>query len=361
MNSPRSETPVLVIGAGMTGLMVALSLGEQARNVTLLDKGRSVGGRLATRRVHGLRADHGAQFFTARSAAFQRWVAQWRDEGLLYTWSQGWSDGSLAADGHAEGDAHTSHDGHDRYAVRGGMNALAKAMAAQAADAGATIATEVRVAAIQRSGAGWRLTDEAGSQWHAAALVVTAPVPQTLALLDAGGIALHADDRQALEAIRYAPSLCLLIEVEGTPALPEPGALQRPDAVAAWVADNQRKGIDGEGQEGAPPDRRIVTVHASPAFSTAHYGAPDDEVAERLAAEVASLLDGCSVIGQQLKRWRYALPTTVHSERMVRARDLPPLWFAGDAFGGPRVEGAALSGMAVADNLRRLFDGNAPG
>ena len=50
----------------------------------------------------------------------------------------------------------------------------------------------------------------------------------------------------------------------------------------------------------------------------------------------------------QLKRWRYALPTTLYSERCLVATGLLTLVFAGDAFGGPRVEGAALSGLATA-------------
>ena len=58
---------VLIIGAGLAGLMAANSLKEQGWQVTLVDKGRSVGGRLATRRIGPGRADHGTQFFTART------------------------------------------------------------------------------------------------------------------------------------------------------------------------------------------------------------------------------------------------------------------------------------------------------
>ena len=49
----------------------------------------------------------------------------------------------------------------------------------------------------------------------------------------------------------------------------------------------------------------------------------------------------------QLKRWRYSIPTALHPDPFLKAGDLPPLYFGGDAFGGPRIEGAALSGMAI--------------
>ena len=54
----------------------------------------------------------------------------------------------------------------------------------------------------------------------------------------------------------------------------------------------------------------------------------------------------------QLKRWRFATPQAIWPEPCWAAADGPgPLVLAGDAFAGPRVEGAALSGLAAADAL----------
>jgi len=58
-----------------------------------------------------------------------------------------------------------------------------------------------------------------------------------------------------------------------------------------------------------------------------------------------------SIRGTTLHRWRYAQPIELHPERFLRVGGDAPLLFAGDAFHGPRVEGAALSGMAAADEL----------
>ena len=49
-------------------------------------------------------------------------------------------------------------------------------------------------------------------------------------------------------------------------------------------------------------------------------------------------------------RWRYTTPVNVLTRRCEHVKDLA-LVLAGDAFGGPRVEGAALSGLAAADAL----------
>ena len=114
-------TDVLVVGAGLSGLLAASTLAARGLTVQVVDKGRSVGGRLATRRMGPGRADHGAQFFTVRDPAFAALVKQWEAAGHVYTWSHGWSDGSLGQ---------TPPDGHPRYATAEGMNTLAKVLAA---------------------------------------------------------------------------------------------------------------------------------------------------------------------------------------------------------------------------------------
>ena len=57
---------ILVVGAGISGCVCAHRLAEAGHDVTLVEKGRGVGGRMSTRRMSGARIDHGAQFFTVR-------------------------------------------------------------------------------------------------------------------------------------------------------------------------------------------------------------------------------------------------------------------------------------------------------
>ncbi len=58
---------ILVVGAGISGCVCAYQLSKAGHDVVVIEKGRGVGGRMATRRVGGARIDHGAQFLTARS------------------------------------------------------------------------------------------------------------------------------------------------------------------------------------------------------------------------------------------------------------------------------------------------------
>jgi predicted NAD/FAD-dependent oxidoreductase len=346
---------VLVVGAGICGLMAAERAQAAGARVVIVDKGRSVGGRLATRRIGEGRADHGAQFFTVRNPAFEEYVRRWREANLVFQWSTGWSDGSLGAreprnprtaGGSGELGSRTPGDGHPRYAAREGMNMLAKHLAGDVAAGGATIHTNVKVAALRPHGEGWAVTAEDGGRWNARVVVLTPPAPQARALLAAGGAALAPSQEAALAAITYAPCLCAMFEVDGSVWLPAPGAVQRPLDDIGWIADNQRKGIS--------PGARVLTLHGSPAWSAAHYDDSDDELVALFREALTPWLDGGDRLRTaEIKRWRYALPTNLYAQPFLRAEGLPPLFFGGDGFGAPRVEGAALSGLAMGEAILR--------
>ncbi len=318
-------TDVLIVGAGIAGLIAGRVLSDAGKRVILLDKGRNVGGRLATRRIDGGLADHGAQFFTVRDPAFGSMVERWIAEGVVFEWSRGWSDGSLA----------TTRDGHPRYAARGGMNALPKQLA-QGLDA----RVKVKLVSVKAIDGGWQVEDESGSTQKAKALLLTAPVPQSLELLTVGGVQLSPADRDALDAIEYNPSLSGMFVLDREVRLPTPGAIQRPHANVQWIADNHRKGIS--------PNAVILTAQASATYSRQLWDRSDDEILAAMRVDMLPVLGNAQITELQLKRWRYSQPVNPYSERCLIASDMPaPLVFAGDAFGGPRVEGATLSGMAA--------------
>jgi renalase len=318
-------TDVLVVGAGVAGLVAACTLQSAGHNVIVVDKGRSVGGRLATRRIGGGVADHGAQYFTARSNEFQGQIDRWTQEGLVYLWAMGFSTGSLTGN---------EANGHPRYAVHGGMNKLAKHLAT-----GLTVDVDVKIERIERQGDRWLVSAENGERYESGALLLTPPVPQSLALLDAGQIELTDEDRHALESITYSPCIAAMFRFSGDVKIPAPGGVQRPAHTIPWIADNQQKGIS---------DEPVLTLHADPDYSRRYWDAPEVEIVETMQAYLQPYLKpDVRLIDAQIKRWRYSFPETLYAKPVLLAADLPMLVFAGDAFGGPRVEGAYLSGLAA--------------
>ena len=101
LNRTDTTSPkIAIIGGGLTGLFTATLL-ERAfsqgndktpvPNITIFEKSRSVG-RLATRyRTDSQTGKNwqwafGAQFFTAKTASFQQFIAPWLESGLLQPW-----------------------------------------------------------------------------------------------------------------------------------------------------------------------------------------------------------------------------------------------------------------------------------
>jgi len=326
---------VLIVGAGLSGLMAARTLLDRGHSVHVFDKGRSVGGRLATRRVgdDGL-ADHGAQFFTVRGATLQRYVDNWRALDLVYIWGTGWSDGSVKR---------TAGDGHPRYAVRGGMNKLAKHLASDV-----QVTVDRLVTAVKQTDDGWTLQDSAGESAGGRGLLMTPPMPETLELLSESGVHLQPDDFADLRRIRFGPCLCGIHEIEGDVDLPEPGAMQDFQSDVYWVADNRAKGISGA---------RIITSHANAKFSRQNWDASEADIIRALESAVRPFLKpGAKIAHTQLKMWRYSVPLRTHAQEFLLANGLPPLVFAGDAFGGRgRVEGAFMSGLAAGEAMHKAL------
>jgi predicted NAD/FAD-dependent oxidoreductase len=334
MESKAAE--VLVVGAGISGLVAARTLQAAGYDVQVVDKGRSVGGRLATRRIGEGIADHGAQYFTARSNEFQTQIDRWEAEGLVYLWAIGFSTGSLTQN---------EPVGHPRYAVQGGMNRLAKRLAE-----GLTVDVNVQVSRLRTEDDKWIAISDEGNAYEADALILTPPVPQSLALLDAGGVRLATEDRLALEKIIYSPCIAAIFRYDGEVNIPHPGAVQRPANTIPWIADNQQKGIS--------PNERLITLHADADYSRRYWDAPEVEIIETMQAYLQPYLAASArLVEAQIKRWRYSFPETLHEESTLIAQDLPLLAFAGDAFGGPRVEGAYLSGSEAGKRLQQILAG----
>jgi len=352
------QPDVVIVGAGIAGLSAAAELVASGRRVVVLEKSRGVGGRMATRRVGEAICDHGAQFFTVRGPAFGGMVAEAHEAGAVATWCEGFSQAASVG-----ATVMPATDGHARWRGMSGMTDLPKRLAALLPADRCVVRTSVKVAAIGVDGSRVRISLDPGPEdggaittMHAAATIVTSPVPQSLDLFASGGL-LSADGgiapgvHQQLATVTYDPSFALMLVLNRASLVPPPGGIQFAGGPISWLADNQQKGISS-----VP----ALTVHASGAFSRQHFDDPPDAIATAIIDLVRPWIDGApstALVGQSLHRWKFATPTTVIPEALVAAVTSPPIVCCGDAFGGPKVEGAASSGLAAGRWVARVLAG----
>lgn len=337
-NAP-SQDSLAILGAGVAGLTAARELARAGAAVSLFDKGRGVGGRTSIRRgAEGGAFDHGAQYFTAREERFAAQVAQWVDAGVAAEWTGRIGAMTRTESGWRQDDAPAATT---RYVGAPGMNAPTKALAEEASAAGVAITTGVRVAPLKRVAGRWRLVAESGEPLgDFDRVLVTAPAPQAAELLMVSPALSNA-----AKSAPMAGAWAVMVEFDQRLPTDWDGVfLNGDDAPLSWAARDSSK-------PGREAGERWV-LHASHAWTAAHLDLDADEAAEPLlAAWLGAIGDPPTEVRSLTAHlWRYAGPNPPLAERVLCDRQLG-LYAAGDWCGGPRVEGAFLSGLTAAEEI----------
>ena len=292
---------VVVVGAGVAGLMAAQSLVKNGHDVVVVDKGRSPGGRLATRRIDEATLDHGAQFFTVRESLFESHVAEWIASGVVTEWCRGFDSTTQ------------KNDGFPRYRGVRGMTDIAKHLAQ-----GLDVRCNTLAFSIARGATSmWQLKIDDGSVLDADAIIVTCPLPQAYALLVTASIELP----ESMLRTEYDRTICLLAVLNQSSAVANPGGLQNPDETFSFIADNAIKGISSA---------VALTMHANPQFSLEHWDTSTDDVQHLLLERATPWIGDATVSTSQIKKWRLATPQTIWPERYW-ANDMICLLYTSDA------------------------------
>ena len=312
---------VIIIGAGIAGLLCAERLQQAGVEVTVLEKEDAVGGRMATRRTDEGNWDTAAQFFTVRDLRFQMYVDEWLHSGICKRW--------FVAEGNELG-----AQGYVRYCGINGMSSTLELLAASL-----DVQLQTPVIKTTYDGKRWILSGKEKQTYSCKTLILTAPLPLSLALLEAGQSDLDISLHDELKGLRYLPSIAMLARLKSGSSLNEYGGLRIARDPVKWIADNQLKGIS--------PEVPTLTVHATAAFSQTHWDTEDSIIASHLIEAVQPFIQS-EIAGWELLRWKYAFPANSWHDLFVSDPDRN-LYLAGDAFGGPRIEGAALSGIQTAD------------
>ena len=306
---------VAIIGAGMAGLACAMRLSEAGHAVSLFDKGRGPGGRMATRRMEAggrtVHFDHGAQYFTAHDPVFARQVEAWERDGIAARWPAA---------------------GSETWVGTPGMNAPVRAMAERLG-----VSFSSRVESIRRVGPLWTLDGDNVPDAAFDAVVVAVPAEQ------AGALLMQHDGAMAelADATVSEPCWTLMIAFE-SPLEGAPDTIRDHGAIG-WAARNASKPQRG--------DTECWVIQANSEWSAAHL----EEEGEAIGPLLHDALAGAagaplpSVLAMSAHRWRYARSGKAGPGHLWAAEKR--LGVCGHWLIAPRVEAAYLSGYSLAGTM----------
>jgi renalase len=314
-----SMADAVILGSGMAGLACGRHLAKAGQNPVILDKGRGVGGRMATRRIRiggqDLSFDHGAQYFTARDPDFSALVE------TMATAIAPWDD-----------------DGPEpRFVGLPGMSGLPKALASAL-----HVRQGVEVTGLHRDGPLWML-DTGAETIATRRLVMTIPAPQAARLLGPAH-PFHA----RLAGIVMAPCLTLMAAFPAEAPRPFQSRASETHPLA-WIAQDSSK----------PARNRSLTTwvaQASPAWSGMNLEEDPETIAARMLPLLAAAI-GASPDDAQYAvahRWRFARVVNPLGQPFLRSED-GTLWLGGDWCLGARVEAAWMSGNAIASDVLKAM------
>jgi renalase len=284
---------VIVVGAGIAGLACARELLDAGVPARVLERGRVVGGRLASKRYGGRYADIGAAYVTADDPAFLGRLQTWRIDGL----ARPWTDTFRGQRG----------PGPMRWSAPGGLRSLALDLAKELE---VTLETEVT-----------RL-----------------PAADTVVLAMPGPQALRIADLPAAREQSWSPVLTAVLAYPRRSWPDFHGAFVNDHPVLATICD------DGDRRGDQAP---VLVAHSTPAFAAGHLADPS-AAGPALAAATGEFLGVEGTPEVSVHRWTYAQPEPVDGAPFAKSGDV---YLCGDAFGRPRVQTAWLSGRAVAHDI----------
>jgi renalase len=351
--APKVQQHIAVVGGGMAGVVCARTLLQAGHRVTLIEKSRGFGGRMATRRTEFGGFDHGAQYFTVRDKRFAQVLLTAQDQ--VKAWSVS-TVRVLDELGHVLASAPPPTEPH--FVAVPGMSGLVSHWAQPLVSperhnvTGASTLTGLRVTLIERDALHadqWqlRVEDADGGQQVLGGfdrVVLAMPHLQTHDLLLASG---HSPElRQQLKPVQVAPCWTLMVAY--------PNAMQPnlPHIGPQWnAARSTHHRISWLARENSKPGRERIerwTIQASPAWSTKHL----EDDGERVKAK---LLKGFSEITgiratpahAVVHRWRFAQTQQPLGRPFIFDAALG-IGLCGDWCLGHRVEDAFVSGLELA-------------
>ncbi len=333
---------VVVVGGGVTGLVAARKLRSRGVAVTLIDRGFPFGGRLrpSVAEIPG----YGRAVFDPRPVFLgpAKYDGDHPDAPLGFP-PLGLRPDEFAPETRAALKllpvAHVGAGNGEPFAasaqgvtIQGGARTLIDLFIPRC-DEHLELMAQTEVTALEPDGRGWRVRvrecdppsggDQRSRTVRADAVLLTQPIPDALALIDAGAVELPDALHDELRRVQYERTVTVTAIYRGSSQLPAGGAVSFSDSPLALVFDNRTTG--------ASPTGPAITAVANADWAAEHWNQPDEEIGRRLLPLIAPWTDG-ELVWHCVQRREYDRATDQIRMPFAEASDVPPLVIAGDGF-----------------------------
>ena len=322
-----------IIGTGMSGLTCAHHLKGYAE-ITLFEKARGVGGRIATRYAHPFYFDHGAQYFKATHNDFKNFIDPMLKSNVIQPWCARFSE--YKGYECIKKGIWTKDDGY--FVDMPGMDAIGQYLAN---DFNTHLQTPI--ISIKNTGGLWELESKSGKRypdydW----VIITAPPMQTFNLMPS-----YFEYYDFLQSFSMSSCFSVMIGLK-KPLHLDFDCAKLSDSTISWISVNSSK----PGRERA----YSLLVHSSNEWADAHINDSRSDVLAGLTHETSL------TIGQDISNpkhidmhfWRYA-NCRKQVPKLLLVDKVQNLAACGDWALGCSVESAFLNASHISSTIRNLL------
>lgn len=333
MPKDLKNNKIAIIGAGMAGISAALKLQDKAQ-VTLFDKSRGIGGRMATRRTEKYNFDHGAQFFTAKSEEFQVLCQQAQKDGVIELWNADFVEITAAE----VTNSRKFSAEYPHYVATPQMNSLCKYLAQDF-----NVNLGQKITKIDFKDKKWTLQNDQDEKFEDFDyLIVAIPSHQVLDLINES-----TKDCQRIKEVKMLGCFALMVGLKEDPKLDFQAALIK-ESIISWISVNSSKPQRAGGA--------TILVNSRNSWAEENMERDIEEVKELLLEDLVDItkIDREIIDHVGIQRWRYANIGKQKGDSFI-FDEKQALGICGDWLIHGRVEAAYQSGGDVAEKILPLL------
>jgi len=340
---------VAIIGAGASGLTCAQQLQKAGYSVIVLDKSRGVGGRMATRRVSGTRADHGVRYLEPKGELLIQLIEQLKICEPLENQLQLWTDNLYEF---KDNQLQPEVISQPYYIIPSGMSTVGKFLTN-----GLNLQLNSKVESLTITPEKiWKCQIQSTNSNTleppilAKSLVIAIPAPQALMLLEAANTEVELNFLDIIKSVEYDPCITVIAgySKEKYKELPTWKAVRFcDDQILDWVGVDSSKRLNAT--------QPVFVIQSNAQFAEQYLEETDLTLAgQQLIHQAANtILPGWETPEWiQIHRWRYGFCRQPLSLSCLATTTPLPLVCAGDWCSGNHLEAALKSGLETAKWLQ---------